>query len=532
MDPQAIVGTSMRDVQAMLERDGQDPRTLELGMDLSLAVAYDSLPDPPVSPAAPLSLAAAAWVPDGVDRIGRLPDAVLRDVVSRLPAKDAARTAALSSRWTGLWRSAPLALVDAHLLPDGGAGGQPRDVLGRDSPGVAAAVSRVLAAHPGPFRCVHLTCSTMDAHRGEIARWLQHLAAKGVQELVFVNRPWPLDLPLPASLFSCASLTRLHIGVWRLPDTRALRRAAGFPNLKELGLYVVVMEDRDLAFLLNRSPVLETLVILGYQTEVRFRLVSRSLRCVQLCFSNFADIAVVDAPRLERLLMWITWGRGSTGNERSRVKIGYAPMLRVVGYLQPEMHGLEIGNTIIKAGIKATASTMVSSVQIMAIEVRFEVRNEVKMLPSFLKCFPNIETLHVQSEKADDPTGKVNLKFWQEAGPIDCVQSHLKELVFHEFRGSRSELAFLKFIAERAQVLEKMVIVVPHGRFSSGEDLNAKLKSLTCAKWASKDCKLKVFTSPSTEGAGPAYNIRVASDFSHPDPFGLIYYHCCCKCSS
>ncbi|KAK8462118.1 hypothetical protein SEVIR_1G154200v4 [Setaria viridis] len=353
MDPQPIIGFSMREVRAYMERDGLDSRMLDFGMGLSLGVVYGSLPDPPVSPAAPLSPAGAGCAPDGVDRISRLPEEVLRNVISHLPAKDAARTAALAWRWRGLWRSVPLALVDAHLLPDGGAGGRPRDMLGRDSPGVAAAVSRVLTAHPGPFRCVHLTCSTMDAHRAEIARWLELLAAKGVKELVFVNRPWPLDLRLPASLFSCTSLTCLHIGVWRLPDTAALPLAAGFPNLRELGLHIVLMEDRDLAFLLDRSPVLETLVIFfAYQTEVRLRLVSRTLRCIQVCFSHFVDIAVVDAPCLERLLLWVTWGRGSEGSERSRVKIGHAPKLRVVRYLQLEMQGLEIGDTIIKVPFK------------------------------------------------------------------------------------------------------------------------------------------------------------------------------------
>ncbi|OEL15608.1 hypothetical protein BAE44_0023374 [Dichanthelium oligosanthes] len=93
---------------------------------------YDSLPDPPVSPAAPLSPTAAACAPDGVDPISRLPEEVLRNVVSRLPAKDAVPTTALASRWRGIWRSVPLALIDAHLLLDGSAGGHLRGVLGRD----------------------------------------------------------------------------------------------------------------------------------------------------------------------------------------------------------------------------------------------------------------------------------------------------------------------------------------------------------------------------------------------------------------
>jgi hypothetical protein len=331
-----------------MERDGLDPEMLDHGSNLALCFVYDYLPDPPVSPTATLALSGASWVPDGVDRISRLPDVVLSDIVSRLPAKDAARTAALASRWRPVWRSAALTLVDSHQLPDSSAKGP--YIIGAPSPrAVTDAVSRVLAAHPGPFRCVHLTCTTMDEHRGEMARWLDMLVAKGVQELIFVNRPWPVDLRLPATLFSCATLTRLYLGVWRLPDTATVPRGAAFPNLRELGLCFNVMQDRDLAFMLQRSPVLEILVIMGNQTGVRLRLISHSLRCVQLGFSCLEDIEVVDAPRLERLFQWETFGMPPMVNNSrsSRIKIGHAPNLRLLGYLQPIDHEIEISKIVI-----------------------------------------------------------------------------------------------------------------------------------------------------------------------------------------
>ncbi|XP_044454237.1 F-box/LRR-repeat protein At3g26922 [Triticum aestivum] len=267
-------------------------------MDMVRTVVQCSLPMPPVSPAAPLSLAGAAWLPGGADRISALPDRLLRDIISLLPAADGARTAALASRWRPFWRSAPLVVADTHFLPLG--------VGEEDSSRFADLVTRVLAAHPGPFRCVHLTRTTMDAHRGEIARWLDVLAAKGVQELAFINRPWPLDIRLPATLFRCAPLTRLFLSAWRLPDTAAVPRSAAFPNLRELGLSLVAVEDRDLAFLLDSSPVLEILTVILSQVPVRLRLVSHSVRCVQLCYSIVAEVLVVDAPRLESLLQ--SWG--------------------------------------------------------------------------------------------------------------------------------------------------------------------------------------------------------------------------------
>ncbi|TVU34401.1 hypothetical protein EJB05_16233, partial [Eragrostis curvula] len=437
-----------------LAQYGMDSQKLDSAMDLMEGFIRSCLPNPPVSANAFLSADFSS--PSGgdvaVDRVSALPDDLLRDVVSRLPAKDAARTAMLSSRWRPLWRSARLSLVDTNLLPGGG-NNEPPPRRAKDFGAVTAAVSRVLEAHPGPFRCVALTCVPMDAHRAELVRWLHLLAVKGVEELVFVNRPWPLDLPFPAAVFSVASVTRLYLGVWRFPNTATLPRGAAFPNLVELGLGCVVMEDRDLEFVLARSPVLKTLVIYASQRPVNLRIVSRSLWCVQLCRSYVHNVAVEDAPHLERLFLWDTWCDHATRDRVTKVKIDQAPVLRIVGHLVPGIHVLEVGDTVIKVGTKASPTTVVPSVKILALKVHFEVRNEAKMVPSFLRCFPNVETLHVVSEKADQPMGKLNQKFWQENCRVECVQSHIRMMVFHEYRGERSELAFLKFILENGEVL-------------------------------------------------------------------------------
>ncbi|CAM0957599.1 unnamed protein product [Alopecurus aequalis] len=523
MEPQPIIGHNLSDILARIEHDGFDPRTLDMGSNLMLYLVYDYLPRPPVTPNATLSLSGAPWVSDGVDRTSHLPDLVLRNIVSRLPIKDAARTAAIASRWRPLWLSAPLTLVDSHLLPDCGAAGP--YIIGAPSPrAVTAAVSNVLSAHPGPFRCIHLTCTNMNEHRGEMARWLDVLVAKGVQELIFVNRPWPINLRLPATLFSCASLTRLYFGVWRLPDTASVPRRATFPNLRELGICFSLMADRDLAFLLDRSPVLEFLVIMGSQTGVRLRVMSHSLRCIQLSCTYLEDIDVVDAPCLERLFQWTT-SAGDDGSKlkkrRSMIKIGHAPNLRMLGYLVPGDNEIEISKTVIVAG---TNEKIIPSVNILAIEVEFGVRSALKKVPGYLRSFPNLATLHVQSRALEEPTGQVNRKFWQEGAPIKCVVQTVKKVFFYEFQGFKSEVAFLKFIAERARVLEKMVVVVSSKYLTSGDDLNAKLKPLTSAKWNREGCKLQLFKSPCTLGGGPSFCHQLASDFMCADPFDLVYY--------
>uniref|UniRef100_A0ACD5WAR8 Uncharacterized protein n=1 Tax=Avena sativa TaxID=4498 RepID=A0ACD5WAR8_AVESA len=404
----------------------------------------------------------------GVDRLSRLPDALLGNIVSRLPVKDAARTSALSRRWRGVWRSTPLVLHEADLDH------------------ITSAVSRVLAEHPGPFRRVHFSSSKMEDFHGLLTSWLQILADKGIQELLLVNGQSPHDHVLPSTFLGMATLTRLYLGLWKFPDTAAAPPTSFFPNLRDLCLCGVLMENSDLDFILDRSPVLETLCVEGNQFKLRLRLVSQSLRCVQIV-GSFEEIFVVDAPQLERLIH-SEGNKGCTPDVScTEVKIGHCPKLHLLGYLKlyQRKHTLDIGNTIIKAGTKVSPRTMVPSVRILAMEVRFDVRNDAKMIPSVLRCFPSVETLHIKSRNTDQLTGKLNLKFWHDSGTIECIHSRIRRLVFRDFRGGRTELAFLKFFFESALVLEEVVILLDTG-FTSVEEVHSKVDSLGSVKRASE----------------------------------------------
>ncbi|CAN6275268.1 unnamed protein product [Urochloa humidicola] len=502
---------------ADIRRQGLDPHEMDRCTDFVLMYLYASLPDAPVS-AVPRLSALRAY--DAEDRISALPFALLRNIVSRLPVKDAARTAALSRRWRPVWRCSPLVFTDAHLIPDV-LQGRYRKPVRADTPVLVQAVTRVLAAHPGPFRVVHLVCGYLDAHQRQLARWIQTLADRGLSELVLVNRPWPLEAPLPAALFGISTLTRLYLGIWKFPDTSGLPRGAGaepvFPHLRELVLSTVLIENCDLDFLLAGSPVLETLGIQGSKNGLRLRLVGQHIRCVQICLCHIESIAVVNTPSLERL---IVWGSITCGGSCIRVKIGKAPKLRLLGYLEPGVHMLEISNTVITAGVRASPSTMAPNVKILGLHVRFGVRNDVTMLPTFLRCFPNVETLHIMSAKTDEVTGKVNLKFWQEAGPIESIRSCIKEMTFREFQGERSEIAFLKFVFQSAKALKKAVIVAAKGSFTSIGAAISKVRSLTPDYWAS-NCSVFVYNSSGAEG-GEILNFQKGFDFSVSDPFA---YH-------
>jgi hypothetical protein len=50
----------------------------------------------------------------------------------------------------------------------------------------------------------------------------------------------------------------------------------------------------------------------------------------------------------------------------------------------------------VSTGYFLRPNIMVPGVRILALEVRFNVRSDAKMIPTVLRCFPNVETLHIK----------------------------------------------------------------------------------------------------------------------------------------
>lgn len=59
------------------------------------------------------------------------------------------------------------------------------------------------------------------------------------------------------------------------------------------------------------------------------------------------------------------------------------------------------------------------------------------MMTSFLRCFPNVDTLHIQSvlhdPSANESTGEHLAKFLQDVSPVKCLRSHVKSMFIHNF---------------------------------------------------------------------------------------------------
>lgn len=126
-----------------------------------------------------------------------------------------------------------------------------------------------------------------------------------------------------------------------------------------------------------------------------------------------------------------------------------------------------------------------------------------------------------QSDKADElnnATGEHKAMFWKGAGEIECIKSHVKKMVFDEFQGKQSELAFIKFVMERAQVLQKIDIISTNASCTTLEKNKLVLKALDSVKPASKNCQV-VYSTHALLEEGGSWSFQRASDLSRSDPF-------------
>jgi hypothetical protein len=290
-------------------------------MDETLATVLSYLPPPLISATASLSSSAASG---DEDRISRLPDALLRKIISRLPTKDAARTTAFSSRWRSLWASTPLRLDDAGLAP--------------------VAVTAALNSHPGPVASARLSSEDLASLEPDVLdSWFTSLAAKNVEDLVVVNASWSEECEWrpPPGLLGCAALHRLWLGLCQFPDTSGL--APAFINLKELGIVRCSTQDRELHAMLPRCPELESLKMVLTQDYPRYvHIWSASLHSMVVWKSMVREVHLDNAPNLDRLLLEPIDGAAT------HIKFINAPKLKIFGYFDVGLHQLKIGPLVIK----------------------------------------------------------------------------------------------------------------------------------------------------------------------------------------
>ncbi|KAL6842522.1 hypothetical protein ACP4OV_027366 [Aristida adscensionis] len=341
----------------------------------------------------------------GVDRIGDLPDAILGDIISLLPSRDAARTQILASRWRHTWRSAPLNL-DCADLPVG-------------------VISGILSAHEGPCRRFCVPRHHLHYHPAVVDAWLRSPALDNLEELEFGEGPahghaghfWllppppPPPPPPPASAFRFTATLRVAAFCkCHLLDSSV--EELHFPQLRHLALEGVMISEGSLHTMIANCPALECLLLNRSSGFGCIRINSRSLRSIGVGAkqagtpSKVQELIIEDAPCLERLL---NLGVGLC------VSVITAPRLQTLGSLT-DFSGLVFGGTTVLvaatpilfiafarlidcisvAGMDVVSlTTVVHSVKILAVN---QDTSNLDMVIDLMKCFPCLEKLYIKGK--------------------------------------------------------------------------------------------------------------------------------------
>ncbi|XBI44904.1 hypothetical protein VPH35_109501 [Triticum aestivum] len=406
----------------------------------------------------------------------RLPDTVLRSIVSLLPTKEGARTHAISRRWRPLWRSALMNLeVDCktiHLVP------------------------KILSEHRGPacrfsiedcYDKVYTFARSIyvEDYYHKIEGWLTH-------PQVLIPLPGELYmLPLSAYHFS-PTLRMAKFHCFHFPNL-ITQLSLKFPCLKQLTLQKVTISKDPLQSLLSGCTALESLELNEIMGIGRLCIISQSLQSLGFCADSrdgglfLQELVIKDAPSLERLLSLNP--KGGTVS----IRIISAPKLEILGMLSEDTYEFHLGSLVFKRMIAVNLTTKMHTMRVLVLSF---VGPNLDAVVNFLKCFPCLERLYV-------------------------IVIHLKKVVLKNYDGTRdSSINFAKFFVMNAKVLKEMKITLPshrqHGWVANQSSL------LRVGNRASRDARIEM-------GCGTKDDFthnRHTHDLSTDDPFDLPYEGC------
>ncbi|XP_062214577.1 putative F-box protein At3g58860 [Phragmites australis] len=436
----------------------------------------------------------------GVDRITGLPDAILGDIISLLPTKDAARTQTLASRWRHIWLSAPLNLDFGDLHAD--------------DESLAGVISRILSAHPGPGRRFCVPPQHLHDRPATVDAWLRSPALDKLQQLDFwedrkysrvrMFRP----SPPPASTFRFSATLRVATFCkCHLVDSSV--EALHFPQLSQLALEEVNISEGSLHTMISSCPALECLLLNRNSGFGCVRINSNSLRSIGVGAKyfdtpQFRELIIEDAPCLERLLnLQVDVGLF--------VSVIRAPKLETLCCLT-DPSGLVFGGTAIQGVHVVSLTTVMRSVKILAIN---QQSINLDMVIDLIKCFPCLEKLYIKC----CISGEKNLWRRKHRHLIKCLDIRLKTIVLEPYWGINSQVNFASFFVLNARELELMRLGV--GSSNYNEVFFAKQhRMLQMEKRASRGARLdfKVKICPHN-----LLHINHVRDLSITNPFECRY---------
>uniref|UniRef100_A0ACD5TC05 Uncharacterized protein n=1 Tax=Avena sativa TaxID=4498 RepID=A0ACD5TC05_AVESA len=263
-------------------------------------------------------------------------------------------------------------------------------------------------------------------------------------DLLDLIKPPPPPLPLSV-LRSATTILVAEISNCEFSDE--ILPSMIFPHLKQLSLTKVSILAEVFHGLICSCHALESLYICEVRAAGSLRVSSPTLRSIGFRDSSSvkAELVIEDAPCLERLLLPYC-----EQDDCVTIQLIRAPKLEILGPYLPALSKLLVSQEISVASLADSVRT----VKVLALR---SSGHELHAVLNTLRRFPCLEKLYVifhqqknrEMDKKDDPQ-------YDPLHPIECLQTHLKEVVFKSFVGHDRQVQFSRFFVLNAKVVNKI----------------------------------------------------------------------------
>ncbi|XWS09972.1 hypothetical protein CRYUN_Cryun39dG0035800 [Craigia yunnanensis] len=233
-----------------------------------------------------------------IDKISKLPDELIEQILCFLPTKDAVATSILSKRWYPFWTKLPVLRLQDSIHCE-----TRRQTMIKFKQFVSRVLRRNKAVSLHKF---HLNCRPIYERRC-FNTWVCSAINKGVQEIEISISTTPKHhnfLRLPCQIFKAEKLKFLKLSGRILIDFPGESSSVCFPSLKTLHLfYVNIANEESFGKLFSGCLVLETLILETDDQEktLNFKIWSSTLKSLSINFRYSEHKLEINAPALEYL---------------------------------------------------------------------------------------------------------------------------------------------------------------------------------------------------------------------------------------
>ncbi|XP_058089656.1 putative FBD-associated F-box protein At1g61330 isoform X2 [Magnolia sinica] len=416
------------------------------------------------------------------DKISELPEAVLHHILSLMPMKSATRTSILSRRWRDHWKyfSSYTKTLDF---------GEEFASVQTDEE-FTTTVDLYIQQHKGnKMETFRLFFEPGNRYRSDTEKWIEFATMSGVTELdlnfrhyneYYIGFP-EASVPckpfnLPHCLFNCDSLIHLNLA---LCDFNCPLNFNGLQALKTLHLRRVHLTSEMLESVVSNCLLLEELNL-------------------RECFS--LDYIKVSGPNL-RLKILIVVARGSPKIEISAPNLqsfhycgalfyghsfaNFSQLVDVILYSRgyqhkkPEHDYIQILKELAHVKVLTVCNEPLKQIAISAKEkyhtweelpITFDNLQELQLLLTstsdkslsdlytfFANCFfPSLEKLFIQVQAIEAIEYFDNIAVKETS---ECIFDKLKLIKITGIMGHRNEMRLVKFLLEKATVLEALILI-------------------------------------------------------------------------